>query len=316
MKRALVTGANRGIGFAIAEGLSTKGYEVLLSSRNPDAGRRAATRIGSVPIQLDLASPDSISRAVKEMGPVDILVNNAGVLGSGGVLDDPDDFTESMNVMVIGQFLPMHHLTLHMVSQRYGRVVNVSSGRGAFSDGVAGPGAYGVVKAALNALTVSAARTLANTVKVNAMCQGWVRKRMGGAGASRSVEHGAETAIWLATLEESGPNGGFFQRQAFDRVVKLATQSFGVMPGAPTIIMEALVAKVLTRWLKQFDVIVTNRPLGAFFGPETMLTDLLEMLPWPDWKFGWKTVAPTRPTNRCAIRHRAISGKGKVNPIA
>ena len=146
MKRALVTGANRGIGFAIAEGLSAKGYEVLLGSRDLDAGRSAASRIDSIPVQLDVASPDSISRAVKDVGPVDILVNNAGILGSGGVLDDPGDFRDCMNVMVRGPLLLMHHLTPHMVSRRYGRVVNVSSGWGAFSDGLAGPGAYGVAK--------------------------------------------------------------------------------------------------------------------------------------------------------------------------
>lgn len=71
MKRALVTGANRGIGYAIAEGLSAKGYEVLLGSRDLDAGKSAASRIGSIPVQLDVASPDSISRAVKDVGPVD-----------------------------------------------------------------------------------------------------------------------------------------------------------------------------------------------------------------------------------------------------
>ncbi len=211
MKRALVTGANRGIGFAIAEGLSVKGHEVLLGSRNLDEGRSAASRIGATPIQLDVASPDSISRAVKDVGPVDILVNNAGILGSGGILDDPGDFTDCMNVMVRGPLLLMRHLIPHMVSQRYGRVVNVSSGWGAFSDGIAGPGAYGVAKASLNALTVSAARTLPNGVKVNAMCPGWVRTRMGGANASRSPEEGAETAIWLATLDENGPTGGFFR---------------------------------------------------------------------------------------------------------
>ena len=206
-----MTGANRGIGFAIAEGLSTKGYEVLLGSRDLDAGKSAASRTGATPVQLDVSSPDSISRAVKEVGPVDILVNNAGILGSGGVLDDLDDFTDCMNVMVRGPLLLMRHLSPHMVSQRYGRVVNVSSGWGAFSRGVEGPGAYGVAKAALNALTVSAARTLPNSVKVNAMCPGWVRTRMGGASASRSPEEGAETAIWLATLDENGPTGGFFR---------------------------------------------------------------------------------------------------------
>ncbi|MCT4553263.1 MAG: SDR family oxidoreductase [Pelagimonas sp.] len=111
---------------------------------------------------------------------IDILVNNAGVLGSGSVLNNPSDFDEAMKVMVHGPMLLMHLLTPGMKDRNYGRVVNVSSGWGAFSDGVSGPGAYGVAKAALNALTAASARSLPNTVKVNAMCPGWVRTRMGG----------------------------------------------------------------------------------------------------------------------------------------
>ncbi|MYG75634.1 MAG: SDR family oxidoreductase, partial [Acidobacteria bacterium] len=136
MKRALVTGANRGIGLAIAGGLVDLGHEVLLGARNASAGERAARRIGAAAVQLDVADPASIRRAVDEAGPVDVLVNNAGVLGSGGVLDDPEDFAESMAVMVRGPWLLMHHLTPRMAARGYGRVVNVSSGWGAFSDGV------------------------------------------------------------------------------------------------------------------------------------------------------------------------------------
>ena len=108
----------------------------------------------------------------------------------------------------------MHHLVPGMKSRNYGRVVNLSSGWGAFSEGLAGPGAYGVAKAALNALTVSAARALPANVKVNAMCPGWVRTRMGGMTATRSPEEGADTAIWLATLDNDGPTGGFFRDRA------------------------------------------------------------------------------------------------------
>lgn len=217
MKRAIVSGGNRGIGFAIARGLASLNIEVLLGSRDLTAGELAASKIGATPIQLDVADPTSIANAAEQMGPVDILVNNAGILGSGSVLDDPQDFADSMAVMVHGPYLMMHYLTPHMAANKYGRIVNVSSGWGAFSDGVAGPGAYGVAKAALNALTVSAARSLPNSVKVNAMCPGWVRTRMGGMSATRSPENGADTAIWLATLEADGPTGGFFRdREAVD----------------------------------------------------------------------------------------------------
>ncbi|MBE1284168.1 MAG: SDR family NAD(P)-dependent oxidoreductase [Rhodobacteraceae bacterium] len=211
MKRALVTGANRGIGLAIAKGLAEQGHMVWLGARDLTAGQSAADRIGATAVQLDVADRDSISLALKQTGPLDILVNNAGTLGAGSVLNDPQDFETSMAVMVHGPYHLMHLATPHMVEQGYGRIVNVSSGWGAFADGVAGPGAYGVAKAALNALTVAAARTLPSTVKVNAMCPGWVRTRMGGMGASRSPEEGADTALWLATLDRNGPTGGFFR---------------------------------------------------------------------------------------------------------
>lgn len=211
MKRALVTGANRGIGLAIARGLADRGHEVLLGARDLAAGEKAARRIGAAALHLDVADPGNILRAVEEAGAVDVLVNNAGVLGSGGVLDDPEEFAESMAVMVRGPHLLMHHLTPGMAARGYGRIVNVSSGWGAFSEGVGGPGGYGVAKAALNALTVAAARSLPDCVKVNAVCPGWVRTRMGGAGAHRSTEEGADTALWLATLGPRGPTGGFFR---------------------------------------------------------------------------------------------------------
>ena len=137
-------------------------------------------------------------------------MNNTGILGFGSLLDDPQDFADSLAIMVHGPYLLMHHLTSHMMANDHGRVVNVSSGWGSFSDGVAGPAGYGVAKAGLNALTVAAARTLPHSVKVNAMCPGWVRTRMGGQGADRAPQEGADTAIWLATCPTPAPPAASF----------------------------------------------------------------------------------------------------------
>ncbi len=216
-RRALVTGANRGIGFATARSLAAAGYDVLVGGRDLRAVEKASSKIGGTPVLLDVGAPDSVSEAARRIGCVDVLVNNAGIPGCGGVLDSVEEWERSLSVMVDGPFRLMHALVPGMVERSYGRVVNVSSGWGAFSDGIAGPGAYGVAKAALNALTVAASRSLPDTVKVNAACPGWVRTRMGGMGARRSPERGADTVVWLATLEGDGPTGGFFRdRQPID----------------------------------------------------------------------------------------------------
>jgi NAD(P)-dependent dehydrogenase (short-subunit alcohol dehydrogenase family) len=210
-RTALVTGANRGIGLAIASGLVDAGLEVIVAARDPASAAAAARPLGAGHVQLDVRDPESISAVVGACGEVDVLVNNAGVLRPGRLLDNPMGFTESLAVMVEGPYLLIRALAPGMASREYGRIVNVSSGWGSFAEGIGGPSGYGVAKAALNALTVAAAQELPDTVLVNAMCPGWVRTRMGGAGAPRSPERGADTAVWLSTLPEGGPSGGFFR---------------------------------------------------------------------------------------------------------
>jgi NAD(P)-dependent dehydrogenase (short-subunit alcohol dehydrogenase family) len=98
-----------------------------------------------------------------------------------------------------------------MIKRDYGRIVNISSGWGSFSDGLTGPFSYSYSKACLNAFTVTAAKNLPKNIKINSMCPGWVKTRMGGDTAPRTPEQGAETAIWLANADEDSATGQFFR---------------------------------------------------------------------------------------------------------
>lgn len=217
-KTALVTGGNRGIGLAIVAGLAEQGIRVLLACRDVAAGERAASSLaGDIHVvALDLSRPEQLLSDIEQISAefpkIDILVNNAGVLDEGDLAHvSRNAFMQSMQVNALTVFDLIQHFAGRMSEAGYGRVVNVSSGWGAFSDGLNGPAAYSVSKATLNALTKVAAQTYTGDVKINAMCPGWVRTQMGGMAADRSPEQGAETAIWLATLNQSGPNGQFFR---------------------------------------------------------------------------------------------------------
>jgi NAD(P)-dependent dehydrogenase (short-subunit alcohol dehydrogenase family) len=222
MKRTvLVSGANRGIGLAIARQLAELGNSVLLGSRDLKAGEEASKslrRLGLdvAPVHVDLTVSATINAAINDIAQsgrqLDILVNNAGVLHEKPLLELTDaQVADSIAVHLTGPLRLIRALVPNMVARGYGRIVNVSSGWGSFAEGMGGPGAYGVTKAALNALTVRLANELPSAVKVNAMCPGWVRTRMGGEGATRTPDEGADTAVWLATLPDDGPTGGFFR---------------------------------------------------------------------------------------------------------
>jgi NAD(P)-dependent dehydrogenase (short-subunit alcohol dehydrogenase family) len=223
VRTALVTGGNRGIGFAVAGALAANGMRVIIGSRSPPDGEAAAAALaaggGEVrALRLDVADPASIDAAVATLArdriDVDVLINNAGSYARGGTFEVPmAAVRESMEVHLFGPLALSRALVPAMVARGYGRVVNVSSGYGAFSRGLGPDTAYAISKAALNALTLKLAGEVRGDVKVNAACPGWVRTRMGGPRATSSVEEGADTIVWLATLPADGPSGGFFRNR-------------------------------------------------------------------------------------------------------
>ncbi len=222
---ALVTGANRGIGLAIVGGLLERGFTVLLGGRDAERARLAAEPLRAAglpvaPVQLDVTDQASVDAAFRlieaEHGRLDVLVNNAGAFYDDERPSDADlgVVRAALETNLIGPWrLCIAALPL-MRRHGYGRIVNVSSSSGAFSEpGFEAP-AYSVSKAALNMLTLRLAAELAGSgILVNACCPGWVRTEMGGPNAPLSPEQGADTAIWLATLPADGPTGGFFRER-------------------------------------------------------------------------------------------------------
>jgi NAD(P)-dependent dehydrogenase (short-subunit alcohol dehydrogenase family) len=221
---ALVTGGNRGLGLETCRQLANRGYRVVLTSRDAGKGRAAVASLRNTGAdvtyhRLDVTSARDIARVqafVLEMfGRADVLVNNAALyLGEGrSVLEASlEDVQATMATNVYGPLLLCQAFIPTMRRQRYGRVVNVSSGSGQLSTMSDDAPSYSLSKAALNALTcMLAAATAGTNVLVNSVCPGWVRTDMGGRRAPRGVEEGASGIVWLATLPEGGPSGGFFR---------------------------------------------------------------------------------------------------------
>ena len=227
-RTALVSGGNRGIGFEIVRQLARLGVLAVIGSRDATEGQAAAETLKSegldVPVvALDVSEEGSGARAVAEVqrlyGRLDVLVNNAAILidapgGFKASLFDlkADTVRRTMETNLLGPIALIQAAVPLMRAQDYGRIVNVSSSAGQLAEMGAGYPAYRMSKTALNALTRIAAAELGNgSIKVNALCPGWVRTEMGGANADRSPEEGADTAVWLATLPNDGPTGGFFR---------------------------------------------------------------------------------------------------------
>ena len=221
-RTALVTGANRGIGLEVCRQLAAAGVQVILTSRDPEAGLRATAALGGADAgithqRMDVADPFSVfecARRLDERGiQIDVLINNAAVYPTRGVLELGDALIdEAMDINLLGPWRTARSFMPAMIRRGYGRVVNVSSGNDSMTHGLANPPAYSVSKVALNALTVKLADAVGSVdVKVNAVCPGWVKTEMGGENAPRSLEDGAAGIVWAATLDGDGPNGGFYR---------------------------------------------------------------------------------------------------------
>ncbi len=217
-KIALVTGGNRGLGYGTCQSLIGLGYEVILTSRDVAKGESSAKRLNAKYIPLDITSPESMDKVFeqvsREYGRLDVLVNNAGVfLDRGTALEAKLDVLQAtLTTNTFGPFLMCQRFIPLMQKSGSGRVVNVSSGMGQLSEMRGGYAAYRISKTALNAVTkIFASETWNTGILVNAVCPGWVKTDMGGAGADRSLEEGVSGIVWAATLPKGGPSGGYFR---------------------------------------------------------------------------------------------------------
>jgi NAD(P)-dependent dehydrogenase (short-subunit alcohol dehydrogenase family) len=211
VKTALITGANKGIGHEVARQLVANGFHVFVGARNAKAGRKAAKKIAKEPgnatfLEIDVADNDSVTTAVHEFSNaedhLDVLVNNAGIIvdGDDAILEISEELLrETLETNTLGALRVTRAFAPLLRKSKAPRVINVSSGSGELTDGADGwAPAYSISKTALNGVTVQLASALPKFA-VNSVCPGWVRTDMGGEKASRSVEEGADTIVWLAT---------------------------------------------------------------------------------------------------------------------
>ena len=219
---ALVTGANKGIGFEVVRQLAAKQWRVFLSGRSLDSIERAAVSLSApsvIPVVLDVTDQESIGQAVKIVSEavdhLDVLVNNAGILDDhdDSVLNLPADRLRRMfETNTIGPLLVTQAFVPLLRKSAAARIINVSSAVGRLTDMGPAVSAYGISKTALNGVTGKFAAVLKRSgIAVNSVDPGWVRTEMGGNEAPRSVEQGADTIVWLATEAPQSMTGLFFR---------------------------------------------------------------------------------------------------------
>ncbi|MDX3457321.1 SDR family oxidoreductase [Streptomyces sp. ME02-8801-2C] len=234
-KIALVTGANKGIGYEIAAGLGALGYRVGVGARDETRLETAveklrAAGVDAFGVPLDVTGDRSVSAAAelieRQAGHLDVLVNNAGISGETGPGWGQDPTTLDLDVVrtvletnVLGVIRVTNAMLPLLRRSTSPRIVNVSSSLGSLTrqadpDIEVGPvmAAYAPSKSFLNAVTVQYARQLADTnILINAVCPGLVATGLNGFYGSRTPEQGAATPVRLATLPDDGPTGAFFE---------------------------------------------------------------------------------------------------------
>jgi NAD(P)-dependent dehydrogenase (short-subunit alcohol dehydrogenase family) len=227
---ALISGANKGIGFEIARGLGAKKITVLVGARDEARGQAAAGKLKSDGadarfVKLDVTASGTIEHAAewieKEFGRLDILVNNAGVAEFGTKPSDVDlaKVREVYETNFFGPVALIQRMLPLLKKSKHGRIVNVSSSLGSLtlSSDLNSPFAdflalgYNTSKSALNSMTIQFAKELKGTpVKVNAICPGYCATDINGNSGPRSAAQGAVAAIQYATIGDDGPTGGYF----------------------------------------------------------------------------------------------------------
>jgi NAD(P)-dependent dehydrogenase (short-subunit alcohol dehydrogenase family) len=221
-KIALVTGGNRGLGFETCRQLAQSGLIVILSARNTTKGKIAAKQLidrglDVVFHHLDVSDQSHLDRIIyhveQQFGRIDVLVNNAAILydtWQSAINADLDTVNRALKTNLFGPWRLSQICIPIMNRNRYGRIVNVSSGAGSLHYMTGGTPAYSLSKASLNALTrIMAAELRGTNILINTIDPGWVATDMGDQGG-RPVEEGAQGIVWAATLPDDGPSGGFF----------------------------------------------------------------------------------------------------------
>lgn len=226
---ALVTGANKGIGYEIAAGLGALGWSIGVGARDEQRREEAVDRLKSAGVDafgvaLDVTDDASAAAAAdlfeKRFGRLDVLVNNAGI--TGGMPQAPTEVSPEqvrtvVETNVIGPMRMINTMLPLLRRSASPRIVNMSSSVGSLTRQAAGSvgpvsGTYSPSKTFLNAVMLQYAKELEGSgILINAVCPGYVATDLNGFSGTRTVEQGAAVAIQMATLPDDGPTGGYFE---------------------------------------------------------------------------------------------------------